>query len=75
MRPSELFGVAVRLVGLLLILAAILQFFAGLVDLALGGPGGLLAAAAFIGLPALVLGVVLIGCAAAIVRVVYPDSK
>jgi hypothetical protein len=75
MKPSELFGVGVRLIGLLLILAAVFQLFAGAVDLLLGGPGGLIAVAVFVGLPALLIGVAMVRLADEITRFAYPDRR
>jgi hypothetical protein len=75
MKPSELFGVVLRSIGVLLILAAVFQLFAGAVDLLLGGPGGLIAVAVFVGLPALLLGLAIFRRADTIVHMAYPDNK
>lgn len=74
MKPSELFGVVVRTIGLLVLLSAVWATFLGSLGVALGGPGqtvGML----FFGIPALLIGLWLMRSGAhALVRFAYPDD-
>ncbi len=73
MKPSELFGVVVRSVGLLIVLPSLgLQFFA-LLDLVGGGPGNAVGIL-ILSIPALLVGLWLLRGAPGIVAFAYPEK-
>lgn len=75
MRPAEAFGVAVRTIGLLILLSATWAILLGALAVAGGGPGqvtGLL----FFGIPALAVGFFLLrGGADVVVDFAYPEKQ
>lgn len=74
MKPTEVFGVVVRSVGLVTILVASAQTLFALLVIVLGGPAngpGLL----IFSLPALVAGLWLLRGASAVVGFAYPDES
>ena len=73
MKPAELFGVAVRTVGLLVLLGAAWATFIGLLGIIGGGPtGGML----FFAIPALAVGFFLLrGGANVVVGFAYPNKE
>ena len=71
MKPSEAFGVVIRSVGLLLILAALWVLFGAILTLVLGGPGGFIGSLIG-GMPMLFVGIWLLGGAPSIVSISYP---
>jgi hypothetical protein len=75
MKPADVFGVAVRTIGLLVILAAVWAIFLGTLAIVGGGPGQV-AGLLFFGIPALIVGLILLrGGADAIVRFAYPHEQ
>jgi len=73
MKPSELFGVVVRSVGLLLVLPALgVQFFA-ILNLVMGGPGNV-AGMMILSIPVLLVGLWLLRGAPGIVAFAYPEK-
>lgn len=74
MKPSELFGVMVRTIGLLLVLSSAWGlFFAGL-NLVLGGPGNV-AGMVIMGVPVFCVGLWLLRGAESFVRFAYPEEE
>ncbi len=73
MKSAEAFGVAVRTVGLLVLLSAAWTTFLGALGVIGGGPtGGML----FFGIPALLVGLFLLrGGADVIVKFAYPNKE
>ncbi len=55
MKPSELFGVIVRTIGLILVLSALCQVFIAILNLVGGGPGNVVGMLLY-GIPALLVG-------------------
>jgi hypothetical protein len=73
MKPSEMFGVVVRSVGLLLVLPALgTQFFA-ILSLVLGGPGNAVGMM-ILSLPVLLVGLWLLRGAPGIMAFAYPEK-
>lgn len=73
MKPSDIFGVVVRTIGLLLIMGSMWAVFWAFVIILFGGPGS------FVGMiigsiPSLFVGVWFLGGAKAIIRIAYPDE-
>jgi hypothetical protein len=75
MRPAEMFGVVVRTIGLLVVLSAAWATCLGTLGVVGGGPGQVVALL-FFGIPALVVGLVLLrGGADFVVRFAYPSQQ
>ena len=73
MKPSELFGVIVRAIGLPLVLAALWQLLGAVVNLVGGGPGNVVAMF-MTGIPALVVGLWFLRGAKALVSFAFPEE-
>jgi hypothetical protein len=72
MKPSEAFGVVIRSVGLLLIVAALWVLFGAILTLVSGGLGSFIGMLIG-GMPMLFVGIWLLGGAPYIVSIAYPD--
>jgi len=73
MKPSELFGVVVRTMGLLFVLTALLKVFSAILNLVGGGPGNVLAMLLY-GIPALLVGLWFLRGAKALISFAFPED-
>lgn len=74
MKPSDLFGVVVRAMGLILVLTALWKLLGAVVNLVGGGPGNVLAMVVS-GVPALLVGLWLLRGAKALVSFAFPEES
>ena len=74
MNASDVFGVIVRTIGLLVLLAALWQIAVALLTLVAGGPGNALALL-LSGIPALLLGLWLLSGAKFLIAYAYPKKE
>jgi uncharacterized membrane protein len=72
MKPSEIFGIVVRTVGLILTLIAFSQICFALLNTVGGGPG--YASGYFFGIPGLVVGLWLLRGAKSLVSFAFPEQ-
>ena len=73
MKPSELFGVVVRSVGLVVSLSAMSVLFYAIVNLVLGGPASVVGLF-IVGVPPLLVGLWLLLGASDLASAVYPKK-
>ena len=73
MKPVEVFAVAVRIIGLIIYVGTGNLLFLGVMDLVLGGPANLLAAATF-SIPLFAIGLWLLRRAPAVIAYAYPGE-
>jgi hypothetical protein len=74
MKPSELFGVVVRSVGLLLVLSAAWVLFWAILNLVMGGPANV-AGMLVVGIPALLVGIWLLRGGSNLAAAVYSNES
>ena len=74
MKPSELFGVVVRSVGLVIVLSAMSVLFYAILNLVLGGPASVVGLF-LIGVPPLLVGFWLLFGASDLASAVYPKDS
>ncbi len=74
MKPSELFDVVVRTIGLLLVLSAISVLFYAIVNLVLGGPVSVVGLL-IVGTPPLLVGFWFLNGALGLAAVLYSDES
>ncbi len=73
MKPSELFGVVVRSVGLLMVLSATSVLFYAILNLVMGGPASVVGLL-IVGVPPLLVGYWLLLGASDLASAVYPKE-
>lgn len=75
MKASEAFGVAIRSVGLLLVLSAMWQLFSALMNTVGGAQGSPIAGLLVSGVPTLLVGLWLLRGAPVLVRFAFPEER
>ncbi len=73
MKPNDLFGVVVRAVGLILVLTSLRQVFIAIVSLVGGGSENAVGLLLF-GVPAMLIGIWLVGGAKSLIDFAYPEA-
>ena len=73
MKSSELFGVLVRIIGLVIVLTALCQIAFAILNLIGGGPGNV-GAMLLYGIPALLVGLWFLRGARALVSFAFPED-
>ena len=73
MKPSELFGVVVRTIGLITVLTALRQVLMAIPNLVGGGPGNVVGML-FYGIPALLVGLWFLRGAKALICFAFPEN-
>ncbi len=73
MKPSELFGVVVRTIGLIIFLTALFQVFIGILNLVGGGPGNVVGMLLY-GIPALLVGLWFLRGAKALISFAFAED-
>ncbi len=73
MKPSEMFGVIVRTIGLVIVLTALFQVFFAILNLVGGGPGNVVVMLLY-GIPALLVGLWFLRGAKALISFAFPED-
>jgi hypothetical protein len=73
MKPSDVFGVAVRTIGLILLLASLWLFFWAFLNLVMGGPSSVIGMI-ILAIPPLFVAVYFLGGAKGLVYLAYQDE-
>jgi drug/metabolite transporter (DMT)-like permease len=73
MKPSEVFGVVVRSIGLLLVMGVLWAFYWAFLSLILGGPGNVLGIL-IVSIPALFVGVWFLSGPKSLISIAYQEE-